>query len=1525
MANLFAQTLRSVIEYPDKTLQDYMLSWEKDQLRHQKWPNQLPATVERCIHDVIKQQVIIQPQAIAVSAWDKTFTYFELEETAVRLAHHLKRLGVGKEKIVPLCFEKSAWAIVGILAVLKAGGAFVFLDPVQPTSRLLDIVNGADAEIILTSSENAHLMASLLGSVVVINQTTLSQLPLHADEPVSGGATSRSAAYVIFTSGTTGKPKGTVIEHGSYCSGAAVHTKAMHMNSKSRVLQFASYTFDACMSEILTPLMVGAAVCVPHDHERLHDITRAMDRLSINWALLTPSFVQFIDPLAVPKLQVLVLGGEAMSQTNLTTWSDKVTLVNAYGPTECSVIATVNSVVHHDSDPSNIGRSVCGHAWIVEPGNHNILVSVGSIGELVIEGPTIARGYLKDKKRTNQSFIENPTWAAKVAHYRRRMYKTGDLARLNDDGTLTFVGRKDTQVKIHGHRVELSEIEHHLTTQKYVSHALAVVPITGYVKQRLTAVICLSQFSTTKTYDTANQIKLAKCTDKSIQNQISSIRNSLLERLPNHLIPSLWIPVEVIPLLPSGKMDRKLVDSWVSNLPKDIYYQITEYDTAESSNSDTEPNDIFSLPRSVIESKIHRIWAHVLNFPLHILSFDRGFLNLGGDSISALQVMSKCRSEGIRLNVQNIIRSKSISELAKTAKPVEQMSYEDEVDVPFDLSPIQKLWFSLPGQSVDCTTSHFNQSFLMQLTRYVDRQRIQDAIEELVLRHSMLRARFSESGTGVWQQRISNDTLNSYRLHHHHFNVIDEAYPVISATHKSLNVKVGPLFAADLFEIKNGNQHLFLVAHHLVIDLVSWRIILQDLEDILEHKVISWDKVLPFQAWNKLQIQHSQTSSSAKVLPLEVSQADPDFWGLKTKYNTYSKATRETFTIEQEVSKILLTGCHNALNTEPVDILLSGILHSFRQVFADRAPLTVYNESHGREPWDASIDLSGTVGWFTTMYPITVKSTSDVINTVRTVKDLRRKIPYNGRPYFAYRQLNIEGTDTFSHHWPFEATFNYLGQYQQFERNDSLLRPIGRMAGEVTGAGEASDVGKLAPRVGIFEISAGMVNGEIEFAFIYSKELNHQDKIKQWVTECGGTVKRIVYQLMNMSPQPTLADFPLIPLTYGSMDRLLDSVLPGINLPNLDNVENIYSCTPMQQGILLGQSQNKSYYAVHVTREAKLDSSRVDVHRLLLAWRDVVDRHSMLRTIFVESVCDGSSFDQIVLRTIKAEVIHWMCEESEALDTLECQAAMQTISSEPAHRLSVCETYSGRVFCKLEISHALVDGRSMQLLFRDLSLAYNRETKLSKAAPYSHYVDYVQNQPGELSIQYWTEYLRGASPCEFPILIDELKEEDRLSSIQIVVDDLSDMMKLLAERGLTISTILHTAWGLVLQSYTGLDSVCFGYLSSERDALIDGLQDAVGPIINMLPCRIDLAHSDKLTHVLEQVQTGFLGSLAHRSFSLADVYHNLGLSHTALFNTVLSFQNNTGDLFSKGALLYYEDVTFHDPTEVSNFTTNQMS
>ena len=331
--------------------------------------------------------------------------------------------------------------------------AFVPLDPAAPVARLQSLCQSVEASVLLCSPQHAGLLLSIVDNVIPVDGSMIDQLPesLPTDRlPI----TSTNLAYLIFTSGTTGEPKGTMIEHGSYCSGAKAHGPAMRMSSKSRVLQFASHVFDASLVEILTTLMVGGVVCIPSEENRLNNLKSSMAKMRVNWAVLTPSFASFIHPAEVPELKTLVLAGEAMSTSHVERWSH-IDLVNGYGPSECSVASVVNSQVTPETSPSNIGRPTGVHTWVVDPENHEKLLPIGCVGELLIEGPPVARGYLNDVAKTKTSFISAPAWASEVGSSRSKwkMYKTGDLVRVCQDGTIGFVGRKDTQVKVHGQRV----------------------------------------------------------------------------------------------------------------------------------------------------------------------------------------------------------------------------------------------------------------------------------------------------------------------------------------------------------------------------------------------------------------------------------------------------------------------------------------------------------------------------------------------------------------------------------------------------------------------------------------------------------------------------------------------------------------------------------------------------------------------------------------------------------------------------------------------------------------------------------------------------------------------------------------------------------------------------------------------------------------------------------------------------------------------------------------------------------------
>ena len=1255
--------------------------------------------------------------------------------------------------------------------------------------------------------------------------------------------------------------------------------------------------------------MQGACVCIPSEDARLNNIVGAINEMRVNHAVLTPSFVGFVEPAAVPTLQTLVLAGEAMSQAHVTTWS-KINLVNGYGPTEASVSAVTNSHVTPETDCKDIGFPTGVHCWVVDPSDHNRLLPVGCIGELLLEGPTLARCYLNNPEKTSDSFIFDPTWSQDEAGVTlgRRFYKTGDLVRYtSEQGSLSYVGRKDTQVKFHGQRIELGEIEHHLTTDPNTKHGLVLLPKTGHYEKRLVAVLSLSDTISRNTVQNGTELKIVDGSAKD--TCIAGIHEGMSSRIPHYMVPSAWFCVEAIPMLPSGKLDRKSVMRWVEDMSLDLDQKVV---------SDEES----TLPATEIENQLRLIWSHVLNLPLNKVGLDRSFLSLGGDSITAMTCMGQAKKRAIGLTVQEILRSKSLHQLATFAKAVNNpIDHHEVVDAPFGLSPIQQLHFQVRAEG----EGHFNQSFLLRLTRKMLEKDLRHAIGTLVGRHSMLRARFSQNlAHGGWEQRVTQEVATSYRFRVHKISNKEQVKPVVADSQACLNAEHGPLLAVDLFDISGQEQLVSLIGHHLVIDLVSYRVILEDLEEILldpNTAATGAERSLPFQTWCRLQTEQCQSLSTEKVLPVEnVPAANFAYWGMEGKANTYGDVACEGFEIDAALTSLILTESHGSLRTETVDILLSALLHSFGQAFTDRCVPAVYNEGHGREPFDSTIDITRTVGWFTVIYPVfvSISASDDLVETVKRIKDLRRRVPDNGRPYFASRFLSSHQREKFSHHYPMEVTFNYLGQYQQLERAGGLLQPFEAMAGEAHVGGGTADFGYNTPRFGLFEISAVIAQGKLRFSFTFNRYMRHQDRIREWISHCRQTVSDAANQLTNMKPQATLSDFPLLSLDYGSLKTMETERLSQIGVSSIAEIEDAYPCSPMQQGLLLSRTKDASYYAVHATYKVKARTRcDVDVARLADAWQKVVWRHTALRTVFVESLSSEGLYDQVVLRSVAIDITRLCCDtDRDVMKTLNEQTPMRYDDERPPHRFSICQTSTGKVFCRLELSHTIMDGASMSIIFRDLGLAYAGQMPDCQGCPYSSFISYLQNQPFEAGIGYWKSYLANLEPCHFPVLNDGITVTKQLRSLRLDFGELSLLQKFCDSNGLTLSNAFHTAWSLTIRCYSGSEDACFGYLTSGRDAPIPGIGAAVGPFINMLVCRINMLGSTPLSEVLCQVQQDYMDSIQYRHTSLAEVQHALKLSGTALFNTCLSYRKlpssgTTDDL----PITFSEHAPIHDPTE----------
>jgi non-ribosomal peptide synthase protein (TIGR01720 family) len=1084
------------------------------------------------------------------------------------------------------------------------------------------------------------------------------------------------------------------------------------------------------------------------------------------------------------------------------------------------------------------------------------------------------------------------------------------LARYNSDGSINFVGRKDSQVKVRGQRIELGEVEHHLSTHPIVQHAVVLYPARGRLTKRLVAIISLRGNVQPSTGD---EVKLAVSMSMEVLSaRIRDIRDDISKQLPIFMIPETWVILENLPLTSSRKIHRNAIVQWIHEISESTHLQILDMVAGG-------PIDVG--PLTPTEKSIQMVISHVLGLPIKQVEMSRSFVNIGGDSISAMQVMSRCRAVKIHVTVQDILRSKSITQLAlcvKTSLAIGAIEREEEVDTPFPLSPIQRMYFD------QAYSKHaaFNQSFTVKVKTPVKLNNLTFAINLLVLHHSMLRARFSVDKNGQWTQLVGADIDGSFQLKSHDVDVPDQINRIAIASQTAIDIEKGPLFAVDLFNINKMGQYLFLTASHLIVDLVSWRILLQDLEEILQNGALVSSKPLSFLTWSKLQTEYSEQHLSPDLaLPSFVrTTSNANYWGMSSQSNTYADVANETFKFSPELTKILLNDVHGAMRTDFVDLCISAMLQSFGQIFQDREFPSVFVEGHGRESWDPEIDNSRTVGWFTTVYPVQVKiePRQSVVETIRRTKDARRLVPQNGWSYFASRFLNAQGRDLLQDSAA-EIVFNYEGQYQQLESNESLLQMDSSICKEASQA----DVGREVRRFALFEVSVVMTDGAAAFCITYNRKMLNIGGIKRWCARYKNTLEEAALLLVDMVPMYTLSDFPLLPLTVFSLQTLVQKTLPQLGWSEIE-LEDAYPCSPLQQGLLINQAKGSGCYDCQFSWEivSQSSSATVDLDRLDLAWQNVLQKHSTLRTVFVEGITDGSVYDQIVLKKVHCPITRYFEKDLHMEAFLAQKLSISKQPGRPRHQFSVWQG-SHKTVCRLDISHTLSDGGSPATLTRDLTHAYDGKsiTSPSPDPVYRSFIAYIQKQPIQSSLEYWKHYLGSAEVCYMPHLIDELELEQRgkqLRTIALTLTESSDSInKFCAENKVTLSNLVQAVWAIVLRCYVGADSVCFGYLTSGRDTPIQGIEEAVGAFINMLVCYTKVHDDTTIRTVMDGIQADFSQSLSHQYCSLGDIQHSLGLSgQQPLFNTGISVQKIGSPDLPKDASVEFRSLGGQDVTEV---------
>lgn len=652
------------MEHRLKALVDSPLDTTVDRLQHLNygdileiagWNSKAPVPVDQCVHDAFARRASQTPDDVAVDAWDGTATYYELDCMANHVSKELTREhNISAEDPVLVALERSLSTVVAFLGVLKAGGVCVPVDVSFPHTRKEAIASIAGATVIITSSTHAAI-AGCSTHVLTLNR-----------EPGPAGGTAEGdpsrAACVMFTSGSTGKPKGVVLEHRSLASSFIAFGKAVGWARGTRVLQLAAPAWDACVLETLGPLLAGGCVCIPSAEERESGLADYINSAKVEFAIQTPTALRNLMPESVcPGLTGLMSAGEPISHDAYKTWGSRLRLFNGWGLCETSVCSTMARLDAESAYPGTVGTPVSSTTWIVDTRYPGKLLPIGAVGEVLVEGPGVARGYLNEPAKTAASFIEPPPFIPKRnGTAARKLYRTGDLAKYNPDGSITLVGRQDNRVKIRGQRFELGEVEAVLSSHHAVQSAAAVVRQSAMNRKDLVAVLTLSADSGYSS--PVEHIREGLCEaflDEESHKQLLGIYGFSKDKLPSYMVPVAWVVVTSLPQTTSTKVDRAKIRSWLEGRDLSAARDIVR----ENPNGES-PQLCLSPPESPEEKALQRAWSSVLAVGVDNIGRESSFIRLGGDSITAMQVATRVRKHGFCVSVAALLGMSTLADVA---------------------------------------------------------------------------------------------------------------------------------------------------------------------------------------------------------------------------------------------------------------------------------------------------------------------------------------------------------------------------------------------------------------------------------------------------------------------------------------------------------------------------------------------------------------------------------------------------------------------------------------------------------------------------------------------------------------------------------------------------------------------------------------------------------------------------------------------------------------------------------------------
>jgi amino acid adenylation domain-containing protein len=1458
------------------------------------WNATMPESPQQSLHTLFRARAHAQPTDLAIDGPDGNATYEQLDRMSDSIAGELQRRGIGAEAVIGLLFEKSIWAVVSQLAVLKAGAVCVPIDPDFPFTRKETIVSASKAVMLLTSATHFNSMARLAPSIMVISTQSVSKLPIWMNQPPGTQDTPSQAAFILFTSGSTGTPKGHTLEHGNLIP--SLKTIGQHLDWRPgvRMLQFAAYVWDMSIAEIFGTLLFGGCICIPSEEARESNLEGFIESRRVNCAIFTPTMLRMVTPQEAPSLKTLMSIGEPVDLESVKMWSGHARFFNAWGPSETSCVGAMAELTATSPYPETIGRPLASAIWLVDENDANKLMPIGAVGEIVVESLGVARGYLNDPGQTALSFISPPRWAPSRTSTmpRPRMYRTGDLAKYNPDGSLQYIGRRDNQIKISGQRVELGEIEKVLGSCAAVRHAMTAVQASNAENGHKDLVAVLSLEDDRLPRKTVLK-ELSAEFGPIVEEHLDGIREVMALRLPSYMVPTAWRIVEDFPRTASLKIDRSSIKKW-----------LTQW---EPSNSRLLDSDALTPPASAIERVLQATWSKVLSVPGSEIGRESSFIRLGGDSILAISIATKCRKRGVRVSVATLLRSESLANVAAASELLPSHSsplLDEEALVDgvspssVTLSPFQRLLLQNGSENASKTTS-FKFRFQNQKSVHVSAKSIEQVLHKLVQHHPMLRARFVQHSDGTWTQKIVSVPEARLRVRMHSVETPDLHDPSITPRLQLLEPAHESMLVADLIFSKEDQtrQPLVLLTSTCLFDRASWRIIGKDLEALLMDPWLVLSSSTSFDHWVQTQIGEVPTTTKGSGLPV----ADTEFWDLHKHQNHVNILVEQEMIIDAEVTEAILGGSNRPFNTKPIELLLAAVILSFKKTFTDRATPALYNQHDGRETGNnTSLDTSRTVGCFTTLVPVVpdIGREFSIQEAVVKVKD-------------DYRSVLRDGSGAFASHM--------LGPNPLRQSDVEILFSFENSEEEMMGLDDA----KTFPHLGMLKVYAQCRDRQLRFRIGYDKCIAHQERLGLWIIELEATLRAVASELPHCDSRLTMSETPLLHMDDGDLQGI-QMHLSSIGV-DISNVETLLPCSQLQEGILFAQlkSSDRQYWMRFTMKLTPTSATNeVDGERVRTAWEALCRTQPILRTVIASHGTKTRAFQQVILKKINPSISYATADPEQAQNIesiLDGLKAPHFAAAQPPHHLHLTRVSPSAVYATLHISHALCDERSMRLIGEKLGQAYTNAASLRQGLDLAGYLAWAQ-QHKQAAQDYWIAHLSGVKPCLVQVLDSaESNIVEKGSDVaDVPIKNPRRLNSFCRQHGVTVANLLQVSWSFVLRQCTGAQSLSFGYLHSHLGSL-EGAESMLGPLLAMAVYKFEAAPSTMLTQLLKEANKDASHTLEHAACSLSEIHEAIGFGQSSLFNTIMTIYRHWPDNLAVAGDIRVEHLPLHGHTEVGSY------